>query len=1231
MLSRKLLIGHRIALSFSVALAALMVVGFFSLRSLDGMQREATWVTHTIEVMAELRRLNESVSRIESAARGYLLAGEASLKGEFTTQQVSATAAIRTLRTLTIDNASQAPRLDRYEVILARRIDFAQGLVDLRDNRGNSNDARVPNLVRDGQKISAELRGVSDDLSNAEARLLVTRQEAARQATALTRNTVIYGSLGALLLVSVSGIFFARSVTRPLAELRRSANRIGEGDYTHRADVTTTDEIGHLGAVFNRMAAQVQARQATLEGQDWFKSGLAQFFALYQRHRDFASVGNAVLSELATLLDARRSALYRVVSDATGTRLELCASYAAENPPAIFAAGEGLVGQCYTEKKRVVLREVTADYLRVGSALGAMQPVTLVIEPVNFENETKAVMELAALRPFTALQLELIARLAASLGIVFQNIENASRTEYLLRQSQALTVQLGTQQLALAEKNAELEAQTDRLRKSEMLLQEQQVELTQTNEELEQSNEEMEQANEEMEQANEEMEEKTSLLSNQKRELENSNRGIEQARVELQEKARQLTITSTYKSNFLATMSHELRTPLNSLLILARLLAENRDANLTPKQVQFAQTIESSGADLLEMINQILDLAKIESGTVELQLDDLAPADLRRSIEHQFRHMAEAKRLQFEVTLGEELPSRLHTDVGRFHQVIKNLLSNAFKFTETGSVKVDIRAVTSGWARSTASLNNAASVVAIAVTDTGIGIPEDKQEIIFESFQQADAGTARRFGGTGLGLSISREIAAMLGGVLQLKSDLGKGSTFTLYLPAVLDEKVLQSRAANFREDAKPVAPAPKPVESVSSAISLEQLELEDPDVRDDRDNIVPSDRVILIIEDDSRFAAILVDFAHDKRFKVLVARSARHGLALAQRFLPVAITLDLRLVDDDGWQVLDRLKHDQRTRHIPVHVISVEPGRNRGLRLGAVSYLQKPVSKDAIDAILRQTVDFIERPVKNLLVVEDDAVQRETIKELIGNNDVHTTTVGSAAEALKALEGERYDCIVMDLILPDQSGADLIREINRRLGPQAPPVIVYTGKDLTPREETELRSLSESIIVKDARSPERLLDETALFLHRVQSRLPEAKRRMLEQVRKQDAILTGRRVLVVDDDVRNIFALTAALESYGMIVTFAESGQTAIELLQADSACDAVLMDVMMPEMDGNEATRRLRADSRFAKLPIIAVTAKAMKGDRERSIEAGASDYITKPVDTEKLLSLLRVWLYR
>ncbi len=1226
MFSKNLLIGHRIALAFVAPLIALIAVGFFSLRSIDEMQRESGWVSHTLEVMSELRTLSNSVSNIESAGRGYLISGDTALRDNLEPQRAAAAETIRRLRTLTTDNPEQKPRLDQLADLLARRGDLSRSLMVLRDAGEVRDVTRAAGLVRQGQEISERIWAIVNEMITAEGKLLNERRVISTEAAASTRATVTYGSLAALLVIIISGFVLNRSITQPLASLRSSATRIGDGDYAHRVEILYQDEVGHLGHVFNTMATQVEQRQNVLADQDWLKSGLTRIGTLFQQQRDVRAVCELVLRELSVLIEAKCSVAYLVTGEADKVQLELVASYAANGAPTTLLPGHGLTGQCLAEGKRILVT-TTPDYLKIGSALGKTEPAVVLVEPVLFEGKPKAVLELASFEPFSELELEFVKQLAANLGIVLQTIESVRRTEELLRASQALTAELERQQDILNDKNTELEEQTDRLSKSEQLLQEQQVELTQTNEELEHSNEEMQQANEEME-------EKTNLLATQKRELENSNRALETARRDLIEQARQLTLTSKYKSDFLATMSHELRTPLNSLLILARLLAENRENNLTTKQVQFAQTIESSGADLLEMINQILDLAKIESGTVELQTGDISVAELQRSTEQQFRHIAEQKKLTFSIHAEPGLPPLLHTDARRLHQVIKNLLSNAFKFTEQGSVTVTLSPAKSGWSRKSRSLDEAENVVAIAVSDTGIGIPKEKQQVIFESFQQADGGTARRYGGTGLGLAISREIALLLGGTLELQSEPGKGSTFTLYLPASINLEIARESSLAARNALKsspaspPTAVSPAPVSDPAPTELL--ADIPEGGVDDDRGVIAPGDRAILIIEDDDRFARILVDFAREKRFKVLVARTARQGFALAQRFIPVAITLDLRLADEDGWIVLDRLKHDERLRHIPVHVISVDPSRGRGLKLGAVSYLQKPVSKDAIVDILQQTVDFIERPVKNLLVVEDDAVQRETIRELIGNGDVHTTTVGNAADALAELARGRYDCVVLDLMLPDKPGVELIREINRQYGLQAPPIIVYTGKDLSPREETELRSLSESIIVKDARSPERLLDETALFLHRVQSRLPESKRRMLEQVRKQDAVLTGRRVLVVDDDVRNIFALTAALETYGMVVEFAESGAAAIETLQSKPNFDIVLMDVMMPEMDGYEAIRRLRADPRFAKLPIISVTAKAMKGDRERCIEAGASDYITKPVDTEKLTSLLRVWLY-
>ena len=626
------------------------------------------------------------------------------------------------------------------------------------------------------------------------------------------------------------------------------------------------------------------------------------------------------------------------------------------------------------------------------------------------------------------------------------------------------------------------------------------------------------------------------------------------------------------------------------------------------------------------MINDILDLSKIESGAMEMEIADMPLADLREFVEATFRHIAETKEIAFKIELSPGLPPSIRTDIRRLEQIIKNLLSNAFKFTSQGSIDLIIHAARGGWRVPNDSLDHAGPVIGFTVKDTGIGIAADKQQIIFEAFQQAEAGTNRKYGGTGLGLSISRELAHQLGGSLELVSNFGEGSAFTLYLPAT---STAQSRAAApstlpRRERLRPTS------SSASTADSPRELAAPS-EVDDDRGNILAGDMILLIIEDDRDFANILVEFAREKNFKAVVAPSVAQGIALARQIIPSAITLDLHLPDNDGWLVLDQLKHDPKTRHIPIHIISVDEERERSLRLGAVSYFQKPVTRETLQEGLNRTIEFINRPIKNLLILEDNTVQRESLVELIGNGDVKTTAVGTAAEAFRALEKAHFDCLVLDLGLPDMPGIDFIRKVHDKYGAASPPIIVYTGKELTRDEETELRMIAESIVIKNVRSPERLLDETALFLHRVQTRLPEAKRRMIEQVHKSDSVLSGRKVLVVDDDVRNIFAITSALESAQMLVSYAESGQAGIDLLQRETGIEIVLMDVMMPGMDGFEAIRRIRQIDRFRRLPIISVTAKAMPGDREKCLEAGASDYITKPVDMDKLKSLLRVWLYR
>ncbi|HEY0671401.1 MAG TPA: response regulator, partial [Longimicrobiales bacterium] len=737
---------------------------------------------------------------------------------------------------------------------------------------------------------------------------------------------------------------------------------------------------------------------------------------------------------------------------------------------------------------------------------------------------------------------------------------------------------------------------------------------------------------EELQQINEELEEKASLLTEQNRTVEEKNREVERARAELEEKAEQLALSSKYKSEFLANMSHELRTPLNSLLILAKELYSNPEGNLTPKQVQFAETIHSSGTDLLSLINDVLDLSKVEAGKMEVHVANVPLTEVSEYVQRSFEPVAHEKGLELKVDINQDMPSEIRTDVKRLQQILKNLIANALKFTDTGTVGLRIEPSRLSNYHNP-ELNKADQVVAFSVWDTGIGIPHEKQRLIFEAFQQADASTTRKYGGTGLGLSISREIARLLGGEIRVESEPGTGSTFTLYLPLQFEPP----QHAEFDEVTPLSAPTRMTDRRARRRAPVNETALEAGDepvpnpLGDDRDQIQPGDRTVLIIENDRAFAEILMDLARQKSFKALCALDGETGLRLVRSHKPDAITLDLDLPGIDGWTVLDRLKRHPDTRHIPVHIVSGMGSRHDGLSAGALSYLEKPVSKESLEKAFEQISEFIDRSVRNLLVIEDDEAQRMSIVELVGDEDVNITAVGTAAEALTQLADNRFDCVVLDLGLRDMSGFTLLETIKTNPSLQDLPVIIYTGKELSQTEETQLRRYAETIIVKDARSPERLLDETALFLHRVESNLPEQKRRMLEQVHSEDTIFTGKKIMVVDDDVRNIFALTAVLENHGMNVIFAENGASALDLLKEHSDVDMILMDIMMPEMDGYQTTEAIRKLTQFAHLPIIALTAKAMKGDREKSIAAGASDYITKPVDSDQLLSLMRVWLYK
>jgi len=1075
------------------------------------------------------------------------------------------------------------------------------------------NIAAVTTAVATGdlsKKITVDPQGEILELKNTINNMVDQLGSFADEVIRVAREVGTDGKLGGQAMVKgVAGTWkdltdnvnlLAANLTTQVRAIAEVSTAVTKGDLTRSIQVEASGEVAALKDNINDMIGNLRDTIQKNAEQDWLKTNLAKFTRMLQGQRDLTTVSKLILSELAPLLAAQHGVLYLMEAgkEQGQGRLKLLATYAykeRKNLSTEFRLGEGLVGQCALEKQRILMSNAPPDYVQITSGLGQAPPLNIIAFPALFEGQVRAVIELASFDRFTAIHQAFLDQLTESIGVVLNTIQANTRTEELLNQSQTMAQELQSQQ-------------------------------------------------EELEQTNEELEEKAKLLSDQNAEVERKNREVEVARQALEEKAAQLALTSKYKSEFLSNMSHELRTPLNSLMMLAQQLSENSEGNLTEQQVRFAQTISGSGGDLLNLINEILDLSKIESGTVTLEVSDVAFRELEDHIERTFRPVAEGKGLDFEIELDRDLPRSISTDASRLQQVLKNLLSNAFKFTEKGRVELRIAPATEGWSVDHEGLNRAKTVIAFAVSDTGVGIPLDRQRLIFEAFQQADGTTSRKYGGTGLGLSISREIAALLGGEIRLVSAPGKGSTFTLYLPQALTPGPAKPGRNFSRErEAQPARPEFSPVSSgakrrgrnpgssLPAMAAVAALEVAEPEVQDDRDDIRPGDRVLLMVEDDASFAPILLDRAHEKGFKGVVARRGEEALAMAQQYQPDAITLDLHLPDMDGWLVLDRLKHLPETRHIPVHIISCEAGVERGVKAGAIAHLVKPVTKEALDEALSGIKSLVERREKFLLVVGPQEAERQAVLDLIGGENVRTTAVGSGAEALAALEEKPFDCMVLGLELPDMSGLQLLDEIRRRPVLRALPVVVYSDKGLTQEQETQLSRVTKASVVKDARSPEQLLEEATLFLHQVEANLPESKRQMLEQLHATDPSLAGRKVLVVDDDVRNIFAITSLLEHHGMEAVSAESGKQAIQILKTTPGIDGVLMDVMMPEMDGHETMKAIRQIPRFRALPMIAVTARAMKGDREKCLEAGASEYISKPVDFERLLSLLRVWLYR
>lgn len=1139
---RKLL-SRNVALPLGVGLLSAVVFAVVISYLLAVIQ----WVEHTDRVIGNANEAVKLSIDMETGMRGFLITGDEHFLDPYEVARPRLATELATLKTLVSDNPQQVDRLNRVQALQNEWDDFALRMISLRRVNGNYSGAIA---AGEGKRLTDEIRKEYEQFVAMEQQLRVARNED------VSRTTILSGALYLLFVVVLSALLA----------------------FIGRRDLLTLS---------NSYAANFKAQQSSavrLQQQAWLRTGQTELAEQVLGQLSLQVLGRNILQFFARYLGSVVAALY-VRDEHGGLRRVGTYGFSSEQEATgqSLQGGEGIVGQAIAQARLLRLDDVPNDYFKVSSGLGEGSPRSVLVVPTTNDGQINGVIELGFLRGLADRDIELLELLADNIGSSIEAARYRQRLQEVLAETQQLNEELQVQQEELKTANEELEEQSRVLKESQAHLETQQAELEQTNEQLA---------------------ERTEALAEQRDALNLKNSELKQVQVLLEERADELQRSSKYKSEFLANMSHELRTPLNSSLILARLLADNPQDNLTAEQVKFAESIYSAGNDLLNLINDILDIAKVEAGKLAVHPENTVIEGLAEGLRGQFELQANEKHLVFVLDIQPGTPKTFYSDRQRVEQILKNLLANALKFTERGSVGLAVSQTAGG-------------NIAFAVRDSGIGIAADQQEAIFEAFRQADGTTNRRFGGTGLGLSISRDLATLLGGRINVSSSPGQGSTFTLELPS------------RYEAPAPNAAPLVSSLSAPPAVVTSAVQEVPASAFADDRGLAPFANRCILVIEDEPSFARILFDLAHELGYSCLVAQAADEGFELAQSYIPDAILLDMRLPDHSGLTVLQRLKEVPATRHIPVHVISVEDRIEAAMHMGAVGYAMKPTTRDELKAVFARLEAKLTQKLKHILLVEDDDLQRDSIARLIGDEDIEITAVGLAQEALELLRQNVYDCMIIDLKLPDMQGNELLKRMSDEEIRAFPPVIVYTGRNMTRDEEAELLKYSHSIIIKGARSPERLLDEVTLFLHKVESRLSQERQKMLKTARSRDKAFEGRKILLVDDDVRNIFALTSALEHKGAIVEIGRNGREAIEKLNAVEDIDLVLMDVMMPEMDGFEATRLIRLDPRWRKLPIIAVTAKAMKDDQERCLQAGANDYLAKPLDLDRLFSLVRVWL--
>jgi signal transduction histidine kinase/DNA-binding response OmpR family regulator/CHASE3 domain sensor protein len=1189
---RNLIIGY------GLSLLLLIISAVASYTSINNLLYSARWVSHTNEVQKKVESVISLLKDAETGQRGYLLTGNETFLEPYNGALEKATVLIGEVRTITADNPPQLADCDLLKNTALARLQLLSELVQKKRNQEPVTDS----MLMKGKENMDIVRSIVKRMQDREAALLKIRTQNMNRFAASTPTLIIVACVLALLVTVIS---FMRvladhekraqlqaelqqkdsEIQQRLTMIEHVATEISGGNYKIKVEDNGADALASIAGALNKMSAALDVSFTNIKDQEWLQAGIAQLNEKMIGEKELDTLATRVLAFITEYTGSALGAFYYTKDEST-LRLAAGVAIDPQHVKPEIGFGEGVAGSSAQLGRLVHLHDIPEQQLLINFTGGAVKPASVLALPVYYEKRLKAVIELASLQPFPPIMLSFLKTAVFNIGLAIHSAKDHQRLQELLAETQAQSEELLSQQSELENINAELEAQAEKLQTSEEELRVQQ---------------------EELQHANQELEERSRLL-------EEKNELILERNLEIQAKAEELALNTKYKSEFLANMSHELRTPLNSILLLSRLLTENHASNLTAEQIEYANVIQTSGKGLLTLIDEILDLSKIEAGKMELEYTDVRINEVVQELQSLFAPLAQEKGIAFSIHMESDLPPSMETDRLRLDQILRNLLSNALKFTKKGSVKLSV----------TRNNNN----LLFSVKDTGIGIPREKQLTIFEAFQQADGSTRRQYGGTGLGLSISRELARLLAGEITLTSEEGKGSEFTLIVPL-------------FKPEVAPQAPAPAPVplfnppvEKPAATAANENQYLSPvipPPVEDDRQAIGAGDKVILIIEDDTAFARSLLDYTRAKGYKGVVAVRGDEGIALAKRYIPAGILLDIQLPVMSGWQVLDELKADNTTRPIPVHTMSAFHVKTKSLTKGAVDFINKPVTFEKLGEMFSKIEDALNRHPKKVLIVEENTQHAKALAYFLGNYNVASEIRGSVEDGIQSLNKKEVNCVILDMGIPAQQSYDTLDEVKKTPGLEDIPIIIFTGKNLSQAEEVKIKQYADTIVVKTAHSYQRILDEVSLFLHLVEENNNESRGSKTKRKIEASEVLKNKTVLVVDDDVRNIFSLTKSLESFGINVISAIDGKEALKQLETSTKIDLVLMDMMMPELDGYETTRRLRQMPRYRNLPVIAVTAKAMTGDREKCIAAGASDYITKPVDVDQLISLLRVWLYQ